>query len=74
MAKAILKFDLEDLEDRRSHLRCVKSFDLSYIIWEFVHNSRKKLKNEEKYTVDDVFDHFHSLLEKHNINIEELID
>jgi hypothetical protein len=34
----------------------------------------QKLENEEKYTADDVFDHFHSLLEEYDTNIDELIN
>jgi hypothetical protein len=78
--KAILKFDLEDVDDRMSHLRCIKSDDLAYVIWEFIHNSRKTLERRAEYlpehTVYDgvtaVFDDFCKLLEERNINIDEL--
>lgn len=72
--KAIMEFDLDDFDDRKAHLRCTRSLDLACVIFEFTRNSRKKLRNEEKFTVDDVFDHFHELLEEQNINIDELID
>jgi Mg2+ and Co2+ transporter CorA len=72
--EAILKYNLDDFDDRKAHLRCIKSLDMACVIFEFLRNSRKKLRNEDKFTVDDVFDHFHTLLEENNINIDELID
>lgn len=72
--EAILKYNLDDFDDRKAHLRCIKSLDMACVIFEFLRNSRKKLRNEDKFTVDDVFDHFHTLLEENGINIDELID
>ena len=43
MAKAILKFDLNDPDDRIEHLRCIKSLDLAMALWEITSNTKKGL-------------------------------
>jgi len=44
MAEAILKFDLNDPDDRMSHLRAVKSLDMALALWDIVHNTKKGLE------------------------------
>ena len=46
MAKAQLKFDLENLEDRRAHLRCVKSTDMAIVLFHLTHNLKKECEFE----------------------------
>lgn len=41
MAKAILKFDLTDPDDRIEHMRCVKSTDMALALWQIVYNHKK---------------------------------
>ena len=41
--KAKLIFDLENNDDRIAHLRCVKAVDLSLVIWNMLHNTKKEL-------------------------------
>ena len=52
--KAILEFDLNDHDDRRAHLRCVKSTDMALAIWNIVYEIRKsterKLESQETST------------------------
>ena len=77
--KAILEFDLEDNEDVRAHLRCVKSLDLSLVVWELMTNSKKSILSQSQSEdfmegVEAVFEKVHELLEKYNINIEEIVD
>jgi hypothetical protein len=77
--KAKLEFDLDDFDDRMSHMRCVKSTDMASILFEMSTNARKRIimgsENGEEYYkgVDDVFNKFRELMEEHNINIDELI-
>jgi len=81
MAKGILKFDLSDVDERMSHLRAVKSLDLSLAIWEIVHNTKKGLewsmegKEIDKYeALDMVYEKIYEILDEHNIKIDELIN
>ena len=86
--KAILEFDLENFEDRKAHLRCVKSTEMAIILWEIQNNLRKKciekvgelieyhpkMKNPEQYGIMVVLDRITELLEDNDININNLID
>ena len=82
--KAILEFDLENHEDRMSHLRCIKSSDMSSVIWEITHNLRKSIDRrfesqpqsgrDEFDGVEEVFMEIYKLLDKYNINIDELTE
>ncbi|NBP66310.1 MAG: hypothetical protein EBU66_16875 [Bacteroidetes bacterium] len=77
--KAKLEFDLEDSEDRMSHMRCVKATDMASILFEMSTNARKRITmgseyGEEYYKgVDDVFNKLRELMNERNINIDELI-
>ncbi len=33
--KAVLKFDLNDEDERMAHFRCVKALDMALAMWEF---------------------------------------
>jgi len=81
MAEAILKFDINDPDDRMSHLRAVKSLDLSLAIWDIVHNTKKGLewsmegKEMDKYdALEMVYEKIYEILDEHNIKIDELIN
>jgi len=76
---AKLEFDLNDFDDRMSHLRCVKAADMASILFEMTTNARKRItmgseRSEEYYKgVDDVFNKLRELMNKHNIDIDELV-
>ena len=78
--KAKLTFDLSDFDDKLEHLRCVKATDIVLLLWELTHNSLKEILNKkdncEKYQegVEAVFEKIYSLLEEHDININNLIN
>jgi hypothetical protein len=80
--KAILEYDLNDIDDTMSHLRAVKSLDMTLVIFEIVHNLRKKCESicegleadSDKYDgVYVVFEEISKLLNEYNINTDELI-
>jgi hypothetical protein len=80
MAEAILKFDLNDPDDRIEHLRCIKSLDLALALWEITSNTKKGLgysmenKQMDQYeTLTFVFDRIHEIINEHNIDLDELI-
>ena len=81
--KAILEFDLNDSEDRMSHMRCVKSTDMAIVLFELTHNLKKRLERRfesqpqdrsEFDGIDETFKEIQNLLYSHGINISELID
>jgi hypothetical protein len=73
--KGILEFNLENFDERREHLRCVKSTDMALFIWELKHNFWRKWKHDESnFTLDNYKDELMELMESHNINIDELIE
>lgn len=53
----ILKFNLNDHEDKMAHLRCVTSLEMALVIFECLHN---------KADISEMCD-------KYNINIDKLI-
>ena len=86
MAKAILKFDLNEPDDRMAHLRAVKSLDMASFIFQLTSNTKKELehylesrdiKGEEELkdyeVLNKVFEKIYELVEEYGINIDELI-
>jgi molecular chaperone GrpE (heat shock protein) len=80
MAEGILKYDLNDFDDRIAHLRAVKSSDMAMALWEIIHNTKKGLewamegKDIDKYEVlEMVYEKIYEILEEHNIKIDDLI-
>jgi len=83
--KATLSFNLEDPDDRRAHLRCVKAEDMAQILWDIqfrvLESSMDKVKTlEEKDDISRdaqvicaVLEEINNLLERHSINIDDLI-
>jgi hypothetical protein len=81
MAKAILEFDLNDHDDKKAHLRAVKSLDMSLAIWDILHNTKKGLewalegKELDKYdALELVYEKIHSIIDEHGIIIGDLVD
>ena len=80
MAKAILKYDLNDTDDAMAHMRAVKSLDMALALWDITHNTKKGLewsmegKELDKYEVlDIVYEKIYEILEEHNIKMDDLI-
>lgn len=80
MAEAILKYNLDDEDDRLNHLRAVKSLDMGLAIWNIVHNTKKSLewsmegKEMDKYdALEMVYEKIHDILDEYNVRIDELI-
>jgi hypothetical protein len=80
MAKGILEFDLNDMDDSRAHLRAVKSLDMALVLWEMAHNTKKGIQNEIEFkelsaydAVDRIFSKFWEEMNERGINLDELI-
>ena len=81
MAKAKIEYDLNEDDDRLTHLRAVKSIHLSSAIRDTAHNTKKSLewsmegKEMNKYdALELVYEKIHEILDEHNIRIDELIN
>lgn len=84
--KATLEFNLDDLDDKMSHMRCVKSTDMALLLWEIrinlERNVRDKVNNSNPIVKDNddtnagieiVLNELDRLFHEHDINIEELV-
>jgi hypothetical protein len=86
MAEAILKYDLNDHDDKMAHLRAVKSLDMALALWQILYNTRKEMlysieakemKGEEisAYDAIDLYRaHLGEIAEEYGINIDELVN
>ncbi len=81
--KATLEFDMNNMDDKLSHMRAVKSLDMACVLFEIQNNLRKKCDrilegmddNLDKYdTLNVIFTEIFTLMDEHNINTDELID
>jgi hypothetical protein len=78
--KAILKFNLDDVDDRQNHLRCVKATDMSLVLWEFMRNSRKSLEDsmkegEDYYAaIEKTYSRMCELLDEFDVSLDKIID
>lgn len=80
MAKATLEFDLNELEDKWSHMRAVKSLDMALCLWDIDQYLRAQTKYapdsmpEEVYdALDKARDEFYRILNEHDVNIDKLL-
>jgi len=77
--KAKLTFDLDDIDDKMAHERCIKSTDMALVLWEIITNSYRGLTNgydeDDSYHkgVDAVYEKLRELMEEHDINPHNLI-
>jgi len=69
--KAKLEFDLEDLEDVMSHLRCVKSLDMALALLEIQKISKNKWGYE--FTATQFQSKIQEVFKEYDINLEDLI-
>ena len=77
--KAKLEFDLDDMDDKMAHDRCIKSTDMALVLWELTTNSYRGLTigydEDDSYHkgVDAVYEKLRELLEEHDINPHNII-
>lgn len=80
--KAKLKFNLDDLDDRQSFLRCVKSLDMASALSDICHMRKgvewqfENVSNENNDVFDGIdacFSKISEILEKNSIDIDDLI-
>ena len=83
--EAILKFNLNDHEDNASHMRCVKSNDMAFVLFDLLHNTRDKIEHiiemaedrnqslDAQDGVELLYQEIYGLLEKYNVDVDELL-
>ena len=76
--KATIEFNCEEPEDAKELRRCVKNIDLALTIWdmdEWIRSVwRSKIEKPEGKEWDDwVRDEWMEILERHDINLDNLI-
>jgi hypothetical protein len=81
MAKAIIKYDLSDIDDMYAHKRAIKSLDMVFALWEITRNTKKGLewsmesKEMDKYeALEMVYEKIFEVLSDHNIDLEDLME
>ena len=77
--KAKLKFNLEFPDERKAHMRCVKSTDMAIVLFDILYNAIKKIHHENESEaflegIDSTLNYIRELCEDRNINIDELLD
>ena len=80
--KATLRFDLDDVDDRMAHLRCVKSLDMALLLWEVREVMQEiwkqtddddiKVSTDGELTPNGIRTRLTKSFEKYNIELEEL--
>jgi hypothetical protein len=78
--KGILKFDLNDFDDKQAHLRAVKSLDLVLALMDIGSELRSKVKyapdnmsDDTLKAYEDMRDEYYRILSSHGIDIDELV-
>ena len=74
--KAILKFDLTDIDEQQAHLRCIKSLDMALALFEIIEKINYTLDTSEdgqsingvklQQSIQDIF-------AENDINLDKLI-
>jgi hypothetical protein len=79
MAKAILEYDLNEIDDIIAHYRSVRATDMALSLFQFGNNTKDIFEdNIDKYEtkedlLDAVYEKFWEVLEEHDINLNKLI-
>jgi hypothetical protein len=81
MAKAIIEYDLNDVDDMFAHKRAIKSLDMALALWDITHNTKKRLewsmegKEMDKYdALEMVYEKINEILLEHNIDLEDIME
>ena len=69
--KAILEFDLNDIDEERRFHKATSSVKYSIALWELA-RIRSHFKHNDNVTAEEVFEYANQVFEDNNININEL--
>ena len=80
--EAILKFNLDNPDDKMEHMRCVKATDMAIVLFEITHNLKRTLESrfesqpqprDEFDGIEETFREIYKLIDENGINLDELI-
>lgn len=82
MAKAILEYDLNDIDDTMAHMRAVRALDMALVLWQFGYNTKKGIASEIEFkdlkdpydVLDRVFELFWEEMNAKGINLDDLVN
>lgn len=74
MAKAILEFNLDDREDVKAHLRCVKSTSMAVTLWDIDQHLRNEAKYKDNDVAEKLREEIREIMDDNGINLDQLID
>lgn len=79
--KAVLEFNLDDPEDKMSHLRCVKATEMMITLWEMDQHLRSITKYATDSTSQETYDELvkvremlHEIMGNNGITFDNLIE
>lgn len=67
--KAKLEFDLENIDDVMSHLRCVKSLDMALALWKI----QGVIQYGCEYNAVEIQQKIREVFEEYDIELEDLV-
>lgn len=67
--KAKLEFDLENVDDVMSHLRCVKSLDMALALWKI----QGIIKDKWEFNAVEIQQKINEVFEEYDIELEDLV-
>jgi hypothetical protein len=70
--KAILEFDLNDIEEEKRFNKATSSVRYSIALWEIAHLRSHFKHCDRAVTFDEVLEYINEVFEENNININEL--
>jgi len=73
--KATLEFNFEDADDVMKHLRCVKSSDMAFALWQIrgIRGKLEHLEDQNKLTSEEVMLMIFEIFDDNSINLDELL-
>ena len=71
--EAILKFNLDNPDDKIEHMRCIKATDMAICLWEIVNNGWREFKHTD-YDYEKAWDKIRDIISEHNIDVDDLIE
>lgn len=74
--KATLKFDLDDIDDKEAHLRCVKSLDMSLAlndIWDYIGKIWNNSEDDDTIMITEVYERVKEILEYRDTYPDNLV-
>lgn len=73
MSKAILEFNLDDIDDNEKFQKCVNAEKMYSALWELVHNSKKKIIRKSEMSDKDIielcFEEIYELTKEINLEL-----